>query len=186
VKELAASRSPGIAVFAYGSNLCVERMRARVRSARVLTVANLAGHALRFHKRGRDGSAKADAWLSGDPHDAVWGVVYELAMADKAALDRIEGVDAGYLDREVRLVTMSGDAVVARLYKAQPSHVDPTLAPFTWYRDFVLHGAVHHRLPADYLAGIREVEAVEDPDRERHGREAAVLSTAAVAEESRD
>lgn len=181
VEELAASWSPGIAVFAYGSNLCVERIRARIRSARVLTVARLEGHALRFHKRGRDGSAKADAWSSGDPHDAVWGVVYELGRADKAALDRIEGVDHGYLDREVRLVTMSGDAVVAGVYEAQPSHVDPTLVPFTWYRDFVLHGAVQHGLPADYLAGIRAVEAIEDPDRERHGREAAVLSTAAVA-----
>ena len=124
----------GIAVFAYGSNLCVERILARVRSTRVLTVARLEGHALRFHKRGRDGSAKADAWSSGDPRDVVWGVVYELATADKA-----------------------------------------TLSPFTWYRDFVLRGALHHRLPAQYLAGIRAVKAIEDPDRERHRRETAVL-----------
>ena len=47
--------------FAYGSNLSSARMAARVPSARVVARAQLPGHALRFHKVGRDGSAKCDA-----------------------------------------------------------------------------------------------------------------------------
>lgn len=164
-----------IDVFAYGSNLCVERMEVRVSAARVLTTAYLTGHALRFHKRGRDGSAKADAWPTGDRRDVVWGVVYQLSVADKIALDGIEGVGRGYLDHEVEVVTAAGEAMQVRTYRAQKSHVDATLAPFTWYRQMVARGATHHGFPAAYVAAIEAVTAVADPDRARHRRETVIL-----------
>lgn len=44
--------------FAYGSNLCVRRLRRRVPSARALGPARLDGWTLRWHKRGEDGSGK--------------------------------------------------------------------------------------------------------------------------------
>ena len=44
--------------FAYGSNLCFPRLRARVPGVRALGPALLRGHELRWHKRGTDGSGK--------------------------------------------------------------------------------------------------------------------------------
>ena len=62
--------------FAYGSNLHPARLAARTPSCHALGRAVLARHVLRFHKRGRDGSAKCDAWFTGDPTDRLYGVVY--------------------------------------------------------------------------------------------------------------
>ena len=165
-----------IAVFAYGSNLCLERIRARVSSARVTFVARLEAHTLRFHKRGRDGSAKADAYSTGRNSDVVWGVVYEVSRDDKAVLDRIEGVGAGYLDDEVRVITADDSRVSVRIYRAQAEHLDPDLKPFTWYRDLVVRGAVQHGLPEQYREGIEQVPAIKDPDCARDAREREVLA----------
>lgn len=166
---------PTIAVFAYGSNLCVERIQARVSSARATFVARLEAHTLRFHKRGRDGSAKADAYRTGREADVVWGVVYEVSRDDKAVLDRIEGVGAGYLDDEVQVITADAARVAVRIYRAQADHLDPGLKPFTWYRDLVVRGAVQHGLPAQYREGIEQVPAITDPDAVREAREREVL-----------
>ncbi len=165
-----------VAVFAYGSNLCVERIRARVTSARVTFVARLEGHTLRFHKRGRDGSAKADAYGTGRDSDVLWGVVYEVSNDDKVVLDRIEGVGAGYLDDEVQVFTADATQVAVRIYRAQAEYIDPGLKPFTWYRDLVIRGAIQHGLPDLYRKEIEQVPAIKDPDSARDAREREVLA----------
>ena len=81
-----------VKVLAYGSNLLLARMRGRAPSAEPVTTVRLPGYALRFHKRGRDGSGKADAFFTGRGQDVVCGVVYELSPADKVALDLAEGL----------------------------------------------------------------------------------------------
>ncbi len=48
--------------FSYGSNMSSRRLLSRVPSARFITSASLPGHALHFHKKGLDGSAKCDAY----------------------------------------------------------------------------------------------------------------------------
>jgi gamma-glutamylcyclotransferase len=50
--------------FAYGSNMCSGRLRARV-TCDFVTTAKLAGYQLRFHKLSRDGSSKCDAFRTG-------------------------------------------------------------------------------------------------------------------------
>lgn len=179
-------------VFAYGSNLCVQRMLARAPSARVVAVASLAGHALRWHKAGRDGSGKCDAFFTGNDDDVVHGVVYDLTQADKRALDRFEGLGEHYGEKLAQLVAAPGGgfrrdgetqdgndarervvagALEATVYVALPGRVDANARPWTWYRDHVLTGARQHGLPAHYVARIEAVEAAEDPDRRRHRRE---------------
>jgi hypothetical protein len=52
--------------FAYGSNMSVSRLVARTPSAQPLGRCALRGHQLRFHKVGGDGSAKCDAFHTGN------------------------------------------------------------------------------------------------------------------------
>lgn len=167
-----------VRVFAYGSNLCVERLRARVPDAAVLAVATLAGHALRWHKAGRDGSAKCDAVATGDDADVVWGVVYEVTPRGKAALDRFEGLGVEYFEKSVVVRARDGRPVDAVVYVANPARLDAAMRPYDWYRGFVVAGARQHGFPADYVAALEAVVFREDTDAARRAREFPVLESA--------
>lgn len=142
--------------FAYGSNMSTERLRGRVPSAYARGRGRLLHHALRWHKIGRDGSGKCDVELTG-PQDAVWGVLFDVAWAEKPALDAAEGLGIGYFEKEVRIVT-DDDECRALTYHANPDRIDPARRPLDWYKDYVVRGAREHGLPADY---VREIEQVE-------------------------
>ncbi len=159
--------------FAYGSNMSTARLRARTPSARVVAVAVLAEYRLAFHKRSRvDGSAKCDAAYTGRHEDRVIGVVFEIPNHEKPLLDAVEGLGAGYEQRQVSVTLADGQERHAQIYYA--TDVDESLKPYDWYREHVLIGAREHGLPADYIASIELVESAPDPDRERCRRELAV------------
>ena len=85
--------------FAYGSNMWTPRLRERVPSAEPMGIASVAGYRLRFHKRSIDGSAKCNAFYTGNNANVVWGVVFDILQAEKANLDRAEGLSPkGYRD----------------------------------------------------------------------------------------
>jgi gamma-glutamylcyclotransferase len=149
--------------FAYGSNMHSARMAARVASLCLLGAGHLKGHALRFDKRGMDGSAKCNIIRTGDVSDAVHGVVYAVTGQGRKRLDEAEG---GYRAGEVN-VQLQGDARLCFTYQAEPAWIDNGLQPFDWYRSYVLDGAAQHGLPAFYLQMIRDVAVVADPDVER-------------------
>lgn len=159
--------------FAYGSNMHAGRLRERVPSCAFRTVATLPGHALRFHKRGRDGSAKCDAYISGHPTDAVHGVVFALDAAERPALDRAEG--SGYRAAPVLLQTSSGATLTAYTYLAVPAAIDAALLPFRWYLDLVVAGAQAHNLPPAYVAWLAATPSHADPDTQRAARHARLL-----------
>lgn len=161
--------------FAYGSNLHPERLRERVPSSRAVAVAELDGHVLRFHKRGRDDSGKCSILPSNRPRNQVYGMVYRMAAAEQANLDRAEGLGVGYLRVELT-VRIDGTPRPVFSYRAQDEHIDDALAPFAWYHQLVLAGARHHGLPAAYIAAIEAIATQPDPDRERHARHARLLS----------
>jgi gamma-glutamylcyclotransferase len=161
--------------FAYGSNMSRMRLKTRVQGAEPLDIATLTGHSLKFHKVGKDGSAKCDARHTGHSRDAVLGVLYRMRSDELALLDRIEGRGTGY-DRHTLTVTDSaGRHMAAETYIA--THIDSSLRPFSWYLEHVLQGALATGLPDDYVAAIRAVTAVKDPDTQRHAREVAIYST---------
>lgn len=160
--------------FAYGSNMCTSRLRLRVPSATPRLWARLAGHAFRFHKRGRDGSAKADAYKTDNPGDRVWGVVFEIADAEKPNLDRAEGLNQGYNERTVGVVDEAAATHQALIYVADPPAVDASLRPYSWYKRFVVEGARHHGLPADYVRFLEELPDIEDADRNRDAAKRAI------------
>jgi len=161
----------GVLVFAYGSNMCRARLARRVRDPRAAFVACLPGHDLRFHKRSYDRSGKADAFRTGNPADAVWGVVYEVDEEQKTRLDWVEGVGRGYVEEEVTVVRTDGEPHVVRTYVADPAYIIPDLQPYAWYLRYVVAGAIAHGLPHAYVARLRQVPAGEDFDDDRNRQE---------------
>jgi len=137
--------------FAYGSNLASERMRERVPAARVRGAARLAGFRLVTDKPGRDGTAKAN--LVSDAAAHVWGVLWELAARDLAALDRAEG---GYERIGVVVATPRGP-LHAQTYLSHLRGSDRALA--RGYKTLLLAGAREHALPGAwrrFLASLPE------------------------------
>ena len=145
--------------FAYGSNMSSARLRQRTPSARALGIASLPGHALRWHKLGRDGTGKCDIARCAEGAEVVWGVLYEIAVAEKELLDRIEGLGIGYSETQVCVKTATGD-VWALTYQAKPDRIDSALKPLPDYKAHVLAGALEHGLPAHYVAALRQVAVV--------------------------
>lgn len=167
-----------VKVFAYGSNLCIERLRARTPGARVLAVGTLAGHQLRWHKRCPDGSGKCDAFATDAGADVVWGVVYELTKDEKLVLDGYEGLGVDYFEKIVPVRTADRVVHEAIAYTANPAKIAEGLRPFHWYKGFVTTGARQHSFPAGYRRMLEAVEAQDDADERRHARESAVLEAA--------
>src|SRR6202044_2164852 len=75
--------------FAYGSNMDVDAMARRCPRSKALGLARLERHRLAVMREG---------WVAPvrDPSSAVHGVLWDLALADIAALDRYEGVSQGF------------------------------------------------------------------------------------------
>ncbi len=167
--------------FAFGSNMLSARLRARVGEIPPGVAGRITGYQLRFHKRSGDGSGKCDAYRTNDPVDAVHGVVYHISAAQQVLLDSFEG--AGY-DRVEISVAVRGDPVDAFLYVADPDFIDPDLAPYHWYKQFVVTGAREFALPKGYLHGLAKVPAVADPDSERHVRNMRLISMGAPIQQS--
>ena len=162
--------------FAYGSNMCEARLQRRVPSARALQTARLSGYKFRFHKQSSDGSAKGNAFHTGNPEDAVYGVLFHIDGREKAALDMAEAVGKGYAELAVTVSDGAGNRHEAFMYVAEHSAVDDQLFPYTWYKRFVVEGARQHALPDDYLSQIEAMTDIEDPDRNRARRNAVILS----------
>jgi gamma-glutamylcyclotransferase len=157
---------------AYGSNMWPRRIALRLGACEVAAVVSVEGYALRFHKRGRDGSGKCDAFHTGNSADTLHGVVYSLSRVQRDMLDQFEG--PGYASRNVTVSTDSG-TLTAYAYTAKPEHVDPDLQPFDWYKSIVMAGARAHALPTHYIERIAAVCASPDPDTDRHSHHLAIL-----------
>jgi len=152
--------------FAYGSNMSIKRLKERVLSANLITIASLHRHTLRFHKKGIDGSGKCNACETGNAKHSVIGVVFDIDISEKPALDRKEGLGHGYDEKPVELVTHSGELLQAYTYYARL--IDSTLKPYHWYKKHVLIGARENRLPENYIETIDSIESIPDPMPERH------------------
>jgi len=164
--------------FAYGSNMSTPRLRYRVPGCRFEFVARLPNYKLCFHKRSKDGSAKCNAFRTAEPTDAVIGVVYEIPTNEKPALDRAEGLGAGYHEEIVPVLSPEGEKVTVHAYIADASFIDDSIQPYSWYKNFVLAGAEEHRLPAEYVESrIGAVHAIRDPDPQREQARRAEIKT---------
>ena len=155
--------------FAYGPNMSMARLRARVPSARVICRGVLRGHQLVWHKVSKDGSGKCDVVASGAADAVVHGVVFAIDQTEKATLDRAEGLEKGYDERQV-VVELSGEPFVATMYYATSK--DPALKPYSWYRAHVLADAYEHELrrsTSRCLRLSRPCRTKSEPTRRTHG-----------------
>lgn len=147
--------------FAYGSNLCESRLAGRAPSARFVGAGTLADHELRFHKRGQDGTAKADAVALGpgseaDSGSVVWGALAELTQGD---LEILDGFEPGYRRSELP-IAIDGELRPAWVYRSLPTHRSPNLRPSDWYLDHILEGGRARGIPQAYLARIAETPSI--------------------------
>jgi gamma-glutamylcyclotransferase len=158
--------------FAYGSNMPTARIKARCSSARALGVAELPGYELRWHKKSKDGSGKCDIVPTSQPGVSVFGVLYEIASGEKISLDGAEGLGSGYDETEIE-VYRGADRLTVKAYVAAAT--DPTLKPYSWYRDLAIAGAKEHGLPDDYIARLEAVTTDKDANQKRHDQNMALI-----------
>ena len=133
--------------FAYGSNLDRAAMAARCPRSTPLGIARLARHRLLI-------AAGGYASVARDPRRSVWGLLWDLALADVASLDRYEDVAGGLYAKAIQPVLTPDGPRRAFIYVAadarpgapQPGHVEAVLA-----------AARSLGLPQEYL---RDLEAL--------------------------
>ena len=161
--------------FAYGSNMSIARLKARVPSAVPLGCYRIKEHDLRFHKSSKDGSGKCDAFFTGNGVDVIFGALFEINSSEKAVLDRAEGLGSGYDEKEITVISEEGLSFKAITYFA--TDINLNLKPYSWYLNHVLIGASETSLPNDYIqTKITVVESIEDKDRERDAEQRAIHS----------
>ena len=144
--------------FAYGSNLKLARLQARVPSARFVARARLPDGRLSLNKRGRDGSGKAN--LAPEGGAGVWGVLYDVEPEHWTCLD---GHEQGYARADVRVVTEEGAEISALTYVATTLTDEPVA--FDWYKRLIVEGAREHGLPSDWVAALERLPEKPDPRR---------------------
>ncbi|HAD04590.1 MAG: hypothetical protein A2091_13185 [Desulfuromonadales bacterium GWD2_61_12] len=156
-----------ILYFAYGSNLLLERLRARTSSATVGGPARLDGYRLNFSLTGDDGSGKCAITPAAGVAAQVWGVVYRLAAVELPLLDAAEGVPRLYR-RAAVMVSCRGAVMTAFTYLPMATGLAPP--PYTWYWQLVVAGALQQGLPLGYIENLTRQVAVVDPDARRPAR----------------
>jgi gamma-glutamylcyclotransferase (GGCT)/AIG2-like uncharacterized protein YtfP len=152
--------------FAYGSNLDPVQMRDRCPGHQVVGLAVLQEHRIAFPVFSPDWGGGVAGPVPAHGRQ-VWGVLYELSDAQMAALDSYEGFKGpgdqhNFYDRGTVTVdvTRPDDGSVPRRVRAATyfPHFSKPAPPTRAYLDTILRGALHHRLPEDYVEALRSEE----------------------------
>lgn len=154
-------------IFAYGSNMNINRLKNRVPSAIKISNASLGGYSFAFNKKSTDGSVKGNIEQTKNANDKVWGVVFEMDEKEKEKLDDAEGLGKGYNEKVIEVTGTDGQLIKAQVYIADSAVIDNTLQPYDWYKEYVISGAKENRLPEDYRATLENWQATEDLDKKR-------------------
>lgn len=160
-------------IFAYGSNMNINRLRERVPSATKIINGSLAGYKFAFNKISTDGSGKGNIQRSDDPNDMVWGVIFQIKESEKSLLDDAE---RGYTDNILNLMDEDGKTVEAHTYIANANRINNDLLPYDWYKAFVVTGATQNHLPLEYIGKLKAFPFNTDPDIERMQGQLAILT----------
>lgn len=155
---------------AYGSNMSLNRLLARLPNAKRIGVASVSGFVLTFDKQGFDDSGKCNALQTGRESDVLFGVLYQLNAHEKARLDEIEGVR--YDCQNIQVQAQCGNIFDAYCYVANT--LDKQLIPYDWYLKHVLTGAIEAQLPDVYIEKIRKQVTKIDSDRIRAKKEFSI------------
>ena len=124
------------------------RLKARIPSARSVTIARLDNYRFTCNKIGGDNTGYAN--LEYDPESHVYGVVYKLQPDHFNTLDLYEG---NYQRKEVR-VEAGSKKLKSITYISDYTSNDLQVA--NWYQEHIIRGAREHQLPAEYIQTIKE------------------------------
>ena len=160
--------------FAYGSNMLLERLQKRCKTARFLGVAIAHGYTLAFSKKSKDGSGKATIARTANDDTALYGALYEIDLKDRAQLDRDEGFEYYRTDEFVVRRVDNNEKLTVTTYVANHSAIDNNLMPYHWYKKLILAGARQTKLPDFFIANIETRRSVHDPCPERTKRKEAL------------
>jgi gamma-glutamylcyclotransferase len=162
--------------FSYGSNMLEQRLCAknRVSDASCVGAASIHGYKLRFHKKSTDESGKCNMLFTGDQTDIVYGVVYDIPVAQLPNLDQAEGFGKGYHHEPLSVRLLDGTQICSMGYIADNGFIEDSLIPYDWYHNLVVAGAEQHVLPANYILALQAVRHVPDPKPERKNRREAL------------
>jgi len=130
--------------FAYGSNMDRAAMLGRCPASKPVGIGRLMRHRFVIFDEGY-------ATVVRDPQRAVWGMVWDLALADVPALDRYESLSTGLYTKVVQpIVTAKGPrrAMVYVGRSAKPG------TPLPGYMEGVVEAARHAGLPEDYIRSL--------------------------------
>jgi hypothetical protein len=130
--------------FAYGSNMSMAPMKARCPASKPLGPARLMRHRFIVNVDGYGTVVR-------DPRRAVWGLLWDLSLADVAALDRYESLHTKLYAKAVQPVLTAQGPRRAMLYVATRHHPGQ---PKTGYMEDVVASARDAGLPDAYLAEL--------------------------------
>lgn len=131
--------------FAYGSNMDQRAMLSRCPHSRPFGPARLMRHRFFVMEEGY-------ASVMRDPRRVVWGLVWDLALADVPAVDRYESLSTGLYAKSLQSVLTAQGPRRAMVYLGRSAKPG---APRTGYMESVLEAAERAELPAEYR---RELE----------------------------
>jgi gamma-glutamylcyclotransferase (GGCT)/AIG2-like uncharacterized protein YtfP len=146
-------------VFSYGSNLCPDQLAGRCGGWDGSgLVARLDGWRWGISKiRVGRGVGEGAAGIHPHPGSHCWGVVHHLRPADRATLDRHEGVAIGHYRRQpVAVTTGAGECFAAMAYVPTPEWSATGLHAAADYAGRILRGADHWGLPGSWRAQLRQ------------------------------
>ena len=131
--------------FAYGANMDASAMAARCPASRLIGLARLNRHRFIIMKEGY-------ASVLRDPARTVWGVVWDLSLADVPALDRYEGVAGGLYVKATQPVASDQGVKRALIYLGRSTSAG---IPRPGYLESVLAAAQAAQLPGPYVQEVR-------------------------------
>ena len=162
-------------IFAYGSNMNINRLTQRVPSATKFTNVFLPGYKLVCNKVSKDGSAKANIVKSGITTDIVWRVKKKKKKKEKPLLDKAEGLGKGYNEDSLTFYAENNSQHVAQVYIADSNSINNSLVAYDWYKEFIITGAIQNQLPADYISQLQSIPCIPDPDEKRSEKNYSIL-----------
>jgi hypothetical protein len=146
--------------FAYGSNMDRGAMAARCPRSKVVAVARLAHHRFAIVAAGYASALT-------HPSRSVWGLLWDLALADVATLDRYEDIAAGLYVKTTQPVLTAAGAKRALIYLARDGHAG---VPRPGYLEGVVVAAREAGLPGDYVREIESMLPTTQGRREQRSR----------------
>lgn len=154
-------------LFAYASNMRVEKFAAMVPSAKKLGIARLPNYVFTFTLTADDQSTKANITPASDTLSEVWGVLIEY---DDNERDNFYYPDGALTLIPVNCTDQQGNLHKAEAFIAKPHAVNEFLLPYDWYLDKIVRIGQEAGLPETYTKALSLLDSKVDPDEQRRAR----------------